>query len=75
MLVTRKSEARVDDDDLPIRLEDGEVLADLAEPAEGNDPQSFHQVEPIVAVSALSALPGEFTLPGVVSLPEPSILV
>ena len=37
MLVTRKGEARVDDDDLPVRLEDGEVLADLAEPAEGND--------------------------------------
>ena len=34
MLVTRKGEARVDDDDLPVRLEDGEVLADLAEPAE-----------------------------------------
>ena len=51
MLVTRKGEARVDDDDLPVRLENGQVLADLAEPAERDDAQSFHGVEPIVALS------------------------
>src|SRR6187551_3734374 len=43
MLVTGKGQARVDDDDLPVRLEDGEVLADLAEPPEGNDAQRFHR--------------------------------
>ena len=42
MLVARKREPRVDDDDLPVRLEHGEVLADLAEPAERDDAQCFH---------------------------------
>ena len=50
MLVTREGEARVDDDDLPVGLENGQVPADLAEPAERDDAQSFHGVEPIVAL-------------------------
>ena len=38
VLVPREGEAGVDDDDLPLALVDGHVLADLAEPAQGHDP-------------------------------------
>ena len=37
MLVARKGEARVDDDDLAVRLVDGQVLADLAQASERRD--------------------------------------
>ena len=37
VLVAREREARVDDDDLVVRLEHGHVLADLAEAAERDD--------------------------------------
>ena len=42
MLVSREGEAGVDDDDLLAQLEDGHVLAHLAEPAERDDPQWRH---------------------------------
>ena len=37
VLVAGEREARVDDDCLPVGLEDGRVLADLAEPTERDD--------------------------------------
>jgi hypothetical protein len=37
VLVARKREPRVDDDDLAVELEHGHVLADLADPAERDD--------------------------------------
>ncbi len=44
VLVAREREARVDDDDLAVGLEDGHVLADLAEAAKRDDPGgSGHQ--------------------------------
>ena len=43
MLVARECQARVDDDDVFPQLEDGHVLADLAEPAEGNDAERRHK--------------------------------
>ena len=43
MLVAREGEACVDDDDVLVQLEDGHVLADLAEPAEWNDAESRHK--------------------------------
>ena len=43
MLVAREGQACVDDDDVLVQLEDGHVLADLAEPAEGNDAKSRHK--------------------------------
>ena len=39
MLVAGKGEACVDDDDLAAELEDGHVLANLADPAERDDPK------------------------------------
>src|SRR5438477_502672 len=44
VLVAREREARVDDDDLAVGLEDGHILADLAEAAKRDDPGgSGHQ--------------------------------
>ena len=43
MLVAREGQACVDDDDVLVQLEDGHVLADLTEPAEGNDAKSRHK--------------------------------
>ena len=40
VLVPREGEPGVDDDDLAVELVDGHVLADLADAAERNDPQS-----------------------------------
>ena len=37
VLVAREREAGVDDDELAVGLDDGHVLADLAEPAERDD--------------------------------------
>jgi hypothetical protein len=41
VLVAREGDAGVDDDPLVAVLEDGHVLADLAEPAERDDPECF----------------------------------
>ena len=41
MLVPREGEAGVDDEELVGDLVDGHVLAHLAEPAEGDDPQGL----------------------------------
>ena len=43
MLVAREGEPGVDDEDVLAQLEDGHVLAHLAEPAEGNDAKSCHK--------------------------------
>ena len=43
MLVPREREARVDDDDRPVRLVDGHVLADLAEAPERDDAARAHR--------------------------------
>ena len=42
VLVAREREPGVDDDDRPVRLVDGHVLPDLAEPAERDDPAHAH---------------------------------
>jgi hypothetical protein len=44
VLVAREGQAGVHDDDVLPQLEDGHVLADLAEPAEGDDAESCHKV-------------------------------
>jgi hypothetical protein len=43
VLVAREREARVDDDDRPVRLVHGHVLADLAETPERNDAADAHR--------------------------------
>ncbi len=48
MLVARESEARVDDDDLAVELEDGHVLADFADAAERNDAKSVRSHQRIL---------------------------
>ena len=45
MLVAREREAGVDDDDRTVRLVDGHVLPDLAQPAERDDPAHAHVPE------------------------------
>jgi hypothetical protein len=43
VLVTRKGEPGVDDDEVASALEDGEVLPDLPQAAERHDPARFHR--------------------------------
>ena len=54
MLVPREREPRVDDDDLAAVLEDGHVLADLAEAAERDDADAIHPLS-VGAAAALDA--------------------
>ena len=55
MLVARKGEARVDDDDLAGRLVDHQVLADLAQAPERRDPHRRHSCQ--VSLFAMSFIP------------------
>ena len=66
VLVARESEARVDDDDLAVRLVDHEVLPDLAQAPERRDPHR----EPSCQVSFSPCRSAEFTLMGAVFSPE-----
>ena len=50
----REAQARVDHDDPPVVLDDGHVLADLAEPAQRQDAEGAAQLDPLQEILGAS---------------------